>query len=142
MYNEFVYVLKAGPYFKIGRTNDITKRIAQISLQMPFKVELFKVINTDDSHCLEEFLHEQWKQYRTNGEWFHPPMPEIIRIWKYPPVWSGESEIDGLFLEHIAMLEQIDNDIIEEYQRKLLKVWEMKRAGLLPDDDETDECIN
>lgn len=70
MYSEFVYVLRSGPYFKIGKTTELGKRISQLKIQLPFEVELFKVINTNDCTKLETFFHKAYSNLRVNGEWF------------------------------------------------------------------------
>jgi len=70
MHSEFVYVLRSGPYFKIGKTTELSKRIAQLRIQLPFEVELFKVINTNDCTRLETFFHRAYSSVRVNGEWF------------------------------------------------------------------------
>lgn len=90
MYREFVYVLKAGPYYKIGRTAYIEQRTAQIALQMPFPVELFKVINTDNAAGLEGLLHLLCYSDRVNGEWFKLSSENALKLWIFPPSFSRE----------------------------------------------------
>jgi hypothetical protein len=88
MYREFVYVLKAGPYYKIGRTLHLEQRTAQIALQMPFPVELFKVINTDNAAGLEALLHLLCYSDRVNGEWFRLSSENALKLWIFPPSYS------------------------------------------------------
>lgn len=84
MHSEFVYVLRSGPYFKIGRTTDISKRIAQLKIQLPFEVELFKVINTNYSNQVERDLHKLYAHARVNGEWFQLSDNDIATLNVYP----------------------------------------------------------
>lgn len=66
----FVYILHSGGSFKIGRTNDLGKRITQISPIMPHPVELVHSIKSEDCLELESRLHEHFSSKRLNGEWF------------------------------------------------------------------------
>ena len=65
-----VYLLKAGPYYKIGMTKDFANRLDQIKLQLPFPVEVIHKIETDDPHGIETYWHKRFSDKRTNGEWF------------------------------------------------------------------------
>lgn len=94
MYSEFVYVLKAGPYYKIGRTKNVESRIGTIALQMPFPVELFKVINTADSAWLEKLLHCFFGDKRVNGEWFALNDEESQWILDHPASIDGPPDAD------------------------------------------------
>jgi len=66
----YVYVLQGGPYYKIGRTNDVDRRISQISPKMPFETKLIYVLATRDMYTLESELHKRFADRRANGEWF------------------------------------------------------------------------
>jgi len=66
----YVYVLKGGPYYKIGRSTDASRRITQIQPQMPFVANLICSIPTDNMYVLEATLHERYADKRVNGEWF------------------------------------------------------------------------
>lgn len=67
---EFVYLMKSGKYYKIGRSNDAERRAYDLRLQMPEKLELIHKIKTDDSIGIEEYWHKRFKDKRKNGEWF------------------------------------------------------------------------
>jgi Meiotically up-regulated gene 113 len=67
---EFVYLMKSGKYYKIGRSNDADRRAYDIRLQMPDKLDLVHKISTDDSIGIEEYWHKRFKDKRKNGEWF------------------------------------------------------------------------
>lgn len=66
----YIYILRAGPYYKIGRAKSIDNRVKQITLQLPFPVELLHSIETPDYIAAEHTLHNQFAADRTNGEWF------------------------------------------------------------------------
>lgn len=67
-----IYILKAisQPYYKIGKTIDINARLNQIQPALPFKTKLICTIPSNNINKDELFLHEKFKDKRTNGEWF------------------------------------------------------------------------
>lgn len=67
---EVVYLLKAGPYYKIGKAKDLDQRVKQIKLQLPYSVETLHSIATDDSMGIESYWHKRFASKRVNGEWF------------------------------------------------------------------------
>ena len=66
----FIYVLKCGPHYKIGLSQNVDRRVEQLSVTPPFDVELIHTIETDDMFKLESFLHDKFSEKRKNGEWF------------------------------------------------------------------------
>jgi hypothetical protein len=67
----FVYLMKAGRYYKIGRTNSLGRREYELAIQLPEKarkVHLIKAI--DDASGIEAYWHKRFEAKRTNGEWF------------------------------------------------------------------------
>jgi hypothetical protein len=74
---EFVYLMKSGKYYKIGRSNDAERRAYDIRLQMPDKLDLIHKIKTDDSIGIEEYWHKRFKDKRKNGEWFELSRQDI-----------------------------------------------------------------
>lgn len=67
---EIVYLLKAGPYYKVGKARNLDQRIKQIKLQLPYPVETLHSIETDDSTGIESYWHKRFACKRANGEWF------------------------------------------------------------------------
>jgi hypothetical protein len=66
----YIYILQAGQYYKIGRTNDLNQRMTQIQPKLPFETELIHTIETSDPASDESYLHRKFASKRTNGEWF------------------------------------------------------------------------
>lgn len=77
----WVYLLKSGLHFKIGRSNDLEKRIKQITIAMPEKVDLVHAIRTDDANGIEAYWHNRFADFRANGEWF-ALKPEHVKAFK------------------------------------------------------------
>ena len=69
---EYVYFIKhkgLSP-IKIGRTNDLSKRIYSFNNASPYGIEVIGVIETKDSVKLESIIHKKFNSFRLNGEWF------------------------------------------------------------------------
>ena len=68
----YVYVLQmeGHPYYKIGRTVNITRRLGEISPQMPSRAVVVMAHRVVDAWRTESMLHGNYKQKRLNGEWF------------------------------------------------------------------------
>ena len=56
-------------FLKIGYTKNINKRLSQLQISSPIKLELYHLI--DGNVTLEKELHFIFRDLRTQGEWFH-----------------------------------------------------------------------
>ena len=66
----YVYLMKSGRFYKIGRTNSVGRRERELAIQLPEKVRLIHSIKTDDPSGIEEYWHKRFQGRRKNGEWF------------------------------------------------------------------------
>lgn len=66
----YVYLLGGGGYYKIGRSRNVSRRMRQLEIQLPWPVEVLHTIPCEDHHASEKALHERFAGKRANGEWF------------------------------------------------------------------------
>jgi hypothetical protein len=68
--NGFVYLMKSGPHYKIGLSNDVGRRVYELGILLPQPLRLVHSFETDDPRGIEAYWHERFKGKRLNGEWF------------------------------------------------------------------------
>ena len=79
----YVYLLRSGTHYKIGKTRDLESRIDQIRLQLPWPVEVVHKIETDDPDGIETYWHKRFSEKRENGEWFDLTSDDVaVFMWR------------------------------------------------------------
>jgi hypothetical protein len=66
----YVYLLRSGRFYKVGRSNAVGRRERELAIQLPEKARVVHSIKTDDPVGIENYWHQRFESRRKNGEWF------------------------------------------------------------------------
>lgn len=78
----YVYLFKYGKkHFKIGMTKDPLRRLGEVNIDVPEKLEPVHTIETEKPRLVEKFWHDRFKEKHTNGEFF-ALTPAEVRLFR------------------------------------------------------------
>lgn len=84
MTTGFVYLMKSGRHYKIGRTNSMGRRESELGIKIPIPPKTIHYIETDDPVGVEGYWHKRFDSKRGEGEWFDLRADDVLAFkrWK------------------------------------------------------------
>lgn len=72
-----VYLMRAGPLFKIGCSRKPEQRTRRVASGVPAEAVVIHMIETDDPYGVEGYWHRRFADKRAHGEWFRLSADEV-----------------------------------------------------------------
>jgi hypothetical protein len=66
----YVYLMKSGQFYKIGKSKSPDRRRNEIALLLPHDTNTIHIIATDDPAGIEHYWHERFKDKKVRAEFF------------------------------------------------------------------------
>jgi hypothetical protein len=116
-----VYFIKTGDAIKVGIASDVNRRVVEIQVGNPHKIELLHTISTSEGNArkIESQIHILFRKTNLNGEWFQANqfMIDFIRHikdngWEVHSEWI-ETQYQKVYGDSLADLKaKIERDTI------------------------------
>jgi hypothetical protein len=116
---EYVYFIVEEPFngnVKIGRTNDLNKRVKSLQTGCPTKLRIHLSFPAIDSNKLETQLHAHFRDRRFNGEWFK--FDGLKHLELEVNAYMKENSVDLLFQMIPMMMKEINDLKKQVYELK------------------------
>jgi len=77
---QYLYIIKCQQYYKIGITQDMESRLAQLSTGNPYPLDVEVVYAFENAEPVERAIHQRYKANRQRGEWFSLDYDDLKNI--------------------------------------------------------------
>lgn len=78
----YVYMLRSGRRYKIGKSNDPSRRFREVRLELPDETNNVHTIPTDDPSGIETYWHQRFAQKRIRNTEFFALSADDVRAFK------------------------------------------------------------
>lgn len=134
----YVYIIKQGDFFKIGKTYNLQSRLAGLQTATPEKIKIVAYVETDELCALEKELHKEMKPFHSHGEWFKFDSEVLERIMAkhdfnlFEKAWRNKKDVELIGSLKSA---QYQNEILirtlkKELQEKTEKIAQLDKSLL------------
>lgn len=117
MNKSYVYFVSNSLHIKIGKANDIQKRMQMLQTGSSIPLILLGFIECDSPKsalCIENMLHDEYKMFRTCGEWFRLSIYQIMGIIDD---FGGEVMDQTNWINYLEKHYQDLHTYVENYQK-------------------------
>ena len=131
---QYLYLIKCQQLYKIGITNDIKSRLAQLSTGNPFELSVVRVFGYDNAEIVERAVHQRFSSNRKRGEWFELDENDLRDFEAINGALNGWSEplpcpVDEAELEEAEVLAEPTEGGKWDYAAMFADGWRMEMAN-------------
>lgn len=133
--HDFVYVIASGDRcHKIGVTREPAKRLSQLQVGHPHRLEIVFLVKTNRTVSVERAAHKALATHRLSGEWFGVEAEVAIRAVlkadrRFPPKPGVQVPVVDEDLPYVHPRWRVEAEIEEKRQEAVVKAI---RDGLIP----------
>lgn len=107
---QYIYLIKSGPFHKIGVANDVVARLANLQTGNPYPLILSGCYGFENAEIVEKVLHQKFSKTRERGEWFELSPQNISELHDLCILLGGEITVTT------SVVSENDVEIAEEIQ--------------------------
>ena len=135
---SWVYCISDGRYTKIGKANNVEKRLNQLQTASPRKLTItqaFPFLSEKEAFNFEKYLHRTFEPFKVNNEWYD--LKTVVPVAEQIPdsvpdsimMWFGKAEqIENrptcdVFLDYVKSCQQNEFDPVPhgEFSKQVKK---------------------